>query len=118
MIAATPRTIPIREEIPLLPVAFLNRKRLIIPSRTAAMATIRVRIPHERIPRIRLVIPSQFLLRFGAAPGAGAGAGIGAAAVTGGGTGITGDNGTGGAATADCAAGCRRGRGFPQFLQN
>ena len=82
------------------------------------MATITVRIPHERIPRIRLTIPSQFLLRFGAVPGAGAGAGTDSAAVTGGGTGITGEDGTCGTAAAGCAAGCRRGRGFPQFLQN
>jgi hypothetical protein len=73
--------LPIMEEIPVRPVAFRNRKRLTTPSKTARMARITVRIPHEKMPRIRLKIPSRFHVRFGAA--AGTGAGTGAAAVAG-----------------------------------
>jgi hypothetical protein len=69
-IAAIPKTIPIIEEIPILPVALLKRMIPTIPSRIAPMARITVRIPHERMPRIRLTIPSQFLVRFGTATGA------------------------------------------------
>jgi hypothetical protein len=69
-IAAIPRTIPIIPEIPILPVAFLNRNVPAQPSRMATMARITVRIPHERMPKTRLTIPSQFLVRFGAAAGA------------------------------------------------
>jgi hypothetical protein len=74
-IAAIPKMIPIMEEIPIRPVAFLNRKRLTTPSRTARMARMTVRIPHDRKPRIKLKIPSRFPVRFGAAAGTGAGTG-------------------------------------------
>jgi hypothetical protein len=121
-IAAIPRTIPIMPEIPILPVAFLNRNVPAIPSRMAPIANMMVRIPHERIPRRKLTIPSQFLVRFSAAAGAGA------AVMTGGWMGVggtgagrasgEGTNGKGAGCAADCAACCRRVRGFPQFLQN
>jgi hypothetical protein len=81
--AAIPRTIPIMEDIPILPVALLNRKRLTMPRTTVTTERITVRIPHERKPRIRLKKPNQFLFRFGAAAGTGAGA----AAAKGAGTG-------------------------------
>src|SRR5512137_588268 len=83
-IAAIPRTMPIMPEIPILPVAFLNRNVPAIPSRMAPAAKMMVRMPHERMPSMKLTIPSQFLGRFGAAAGAGA------AAMTGGWTGAGG----------------------------
>ena len=85
IIAAIPRMIPIMEEMPIRPVAFLNRKRLTTPSRTARMARITVRIPHDRRPKIRLKIPSRFHVRFGDA--AGTGTVTGAAGVAGNGPG-------------------------------
>lgn len=74
LIATIPRMIPTIEEMPILPVAFRNQTSDRIPSRIAPRARMPVRMTHERMPRIRLTNPGQFLLRFGAAPGTIAGA--------------------------------------------
>lgn len=121
LIATIPRIIPTIEEMPILPVAFRNQTRDMIPSRIAVMAKMPVRMTHERMPKIRLKKPSQFLLRFGAAFGTAAGAGTAAGDDC-----ITGTTGAGAGAAAgeDTGAGCARDaaclfpRGFPQLLQN
>jgi hypothetical protein len=122
-IAAIPRTIPIMPEIPILPVAFLNRNVPATPSRMAPMAKITVRIAHERMPKTRLTIPNHFSGCFDTAPGTGpeaaaATSGWLGAAGTGAGCAAGYGAGTGAGCAAGCAAGCRRIRGFPQFLQN
>lgn len=74
-IAAIPRRIPARAEIPILPVVFLNHASATIPSRIAPIARRPVRMTHDRMPRMRLIIPGQFHFRFGVVTGAGPGAG-------------------------------------------
>jgi hypothetical protein len=78
-IAAIAKIIPITEEMPILPVALLKRTSPAIPSRIALMAKIPVRMIQERMPRMILMMPSQFHWRLGA----GAAAGAVTAAVTG-----------------------------------
>ena len=117
LIAAIPRIIPTIEEMPILPVAFRNQTSDMIPSRIAVMAKMPVRMTHERMPKIRLKKPSQFLLRFGAAFGTAAGAGTAAGDDC-----ITGTTGAGAGAAAgeDTGAGCARDAAclFPRASRN